>query len=508
MYTLKALAFIRAAALIAVALIPAAALSQRHSPPLITEGTKILFVGNENVGSEGGLHNHIRRSLALASDPIRIEAAWISMYDKPSLVDMFTDSLLRRIQTGTDSLLVITSGDSDAMLRFAGLAEVHKRKLIFFQAWAKNPVADSGGMRGFRERTLEEARRLKALEREHGIRVAPVGLIYYDLIVDPVPFWALREDYLFTPGASVQNDLGSLVNVAAIYAAANRQSPVGLPSRDPFPAELVRALQERVWNICREWEDDIIKLKPIPDKYAEPLWTPLVANADSILFVGNSYIGAEGGLDNHLSRMSQLMNPPLHLNVQSIIHWGQGLGRMYNDSVLKAIATGGKKLVVVTSGPDEQMLRFAEAISKAGSRMMVHMTWPTNPTLNGNNLHAYRDRLLKLVGQMRAFESASGIAVAPCGLVFYDLLVDPPKLEGLRIDWMYMEEDIHQNHIGTMINAATHYAVMTGRSPVGLPMWDPWPPQLVREVQQRAWKIVKEWKAGQLMIPNAVPFKK
>ncbi|MDR2497963.1 MAG: hypothetical protein LBD28_00795 [Tannerellaceae bacterium] len=504
MYTFKALAFIRIATLIAATLIPFAALSQLQPAPLIVEGTKILFVGNDNVGSDGGLNNHIRRSLAAASAPLRIEADWIGMYDKPSLEDMFTDSLLRRIETGSDDLLVVTSGSSDAMLRFAALAKTHKRKIIFFQAWAKNPLVDSGGMKGFRDRSLEEARRMKALEREHGLRIVPVGLIYYDLIVDPVRFWTLREDYLFTPGSSVQNDLGILVNVAAIYAAANRQSPVGLPSWDPFPSELVRAMQERVWRISREWDAGIVNLKPIPDKYAEPLWTPLVQNADSILFIGNSYIGSEGGLDNHLSRMSQQMNPPLRLNVKSIIHWGQGLGRMYNDSVLKEIATGGKQLVVVTSGPNELLLKFAEAISKAGSKMMVHMTWATNPTLNENDLIAYRERSQRLAEQMKAFETTTGIAVAPCGLVFYDLLIDPPAVEGgLRLDWMYMEANIHQNHIGTMINAATHYAVMTGRSPVGLPIWDPWPPKLVREVQERAWKIVKEWKAGHILIKDA-----
>ncbi len=90
--------------------------------------------------------------------------------------------------------------------------------------------------------------------------------------------------------------------------------------------------------------------------------------------------------------------------------------------------------------------------------------------------------------------------VAPCGLVFYDLVVDPPDVPGLRPDWVFMSENIHQGQIGTMANAATHYAVMTGRSPVGLPMWDPYPPKLVKAVQERAWKIVQDWKAGKVVV--------
>jgi len=59
-----------------------------------------------------------------------------------------------------------------------------------------------------------------------------------------------------------------------------------------------------------------------------------------------------------------------------------------------------------------------------------------------------------------------------------------------------------------MVNAATNYAVMTGRSPVGLQMWDPYPPELVKAVQERAWQIVLDWKADKTVIkpvPDNLP---
>jgi hypothetical protein len=48
--------------------------------------------------------------------------------------------------------------------------------------------------------------------------------------------------------------------------------------------------------------------------------------------------------------------------------------------------------------------------------------------------------------------------------------------------------------------AASRYAVMTGRSPVGLPMCDPYPPELVEAVQERAWQIVRDLKPDRIVV--------
>ena len=124
-------------------------------------------------------------------------------------------------------------------------------------------------------------------------------------------------------------------------------------------------------------------------------------------------------------------------------------------------------------------------------------------------MQRFNEQTTRLVEQMKSFEKETGVPIAPCGLVFYDLIVDPPDLPlTLRTDWVYMVENIHQNHIGTMANAATHYAVMTGRSPIGLQMWDPYPPELVKAVQERAWRIVQDWKADKTVIkpvPEKLP---
>jgi hypothetical protein len=63
-----------------------------------------------------------------------------------------------------------------------------------------------------------------------------------------------------------------------------------------------------------------------------------------------------------------------------------------------------------------------------------------------------------------------------------------------------MVENIHQNHLGTMANIAAHYGVLTGQPPIGLPMWDPYPPDLVKALQMRAWEIIQDWKKGEVNI--------
>ena len=128
------------------------------------------------------------------------------------------------------------------------------------------------------------------------------------------------------------------------------------------------------------------------------------------------------------------------------------------------------------------------------------MTWGRNPTINDKGMDGYKKGTLEIAELCKAFERDMGVPVVPCGLIYYDLIVNPPVLRDatLRKDWVFMEENIHQNHVGTMVNVAAHYAVMTGRSPVGLPMWDPYPAELVRAIQERTWDIVRKWKRGEI----------
>jgi hypothetical protein len=482
------------------------------TPPLLETGDQVLFIGNSKIGSEGGLQHHFRRTIAKAQPPLEIETYWESMYDRTTLSEMYTDELIERITTGPDSIILVSDGTQEAMEKFKQLIQQHGKTMIIFATWADNPFLPGNSLDDFHLQTKDWIERAATFGKLRRIPVVPSGLIFYDLLIKPPSYPGLRPDFLFVPGSSVQNDLGTMVNVAAIYAVLTGRSPVGLPIWDPFPQELIQDIEERVWEIVQQWQQDKIKLRPVTDyrspaslavinmNSSPPLWSPLIRNGDSILYVGNSYIGTEGGLNNHFARMMGEVTPTMEIHTNSHIFWGQGLQRMYTDEVRADIADHKYDMVVVTSGPTELLQQFREDIQAAGSEMMVHMTWGRNPTINEEGIAGYRKQTIEIVETMRAFESSTGVPIAPCGLVFYDLIVDPPAVEGLRQDWVYMVENIHQNHLGTMVNAATHYAVMTGRSPVGLPMWDPYPKELVKAVQERAWKIVQDWKEGQIEI--------
>lgn len=483
-----------------------------YAQGILSDGQKILFVGNSMVGSEGGLHHHFRRTLKRMEHPVTVSTDWIAMYDKPTLSEMLTDALRKRIEEGDDNIIVVQSGAVNDLQSFADLIAKFNKKMVVFGVWPDNPFLDGNSFAGFSAETSRQYGQLKTFEMDRSVLVAPCGMAFQDLLAQR-PDTQLRSDFLFTPGGSVQNDLGTIVNVAMLYAVMSGKSPVGLPVWDPFPKKLVGEIQARVYETYKKWKKNNLAITPYKDQRHRlqatkadvgqvPAWEPLLKNNSRIFYVGNSFIGTEGGLENHFPRLLTEIRSPYNVKTRSRIFWGQGLPRMFTNEVRDQIRQGEEDLIVVTSGQRAYLDSFYHEISAARKKMAVHMTWGRNPTLHKDGMGGYRESTREIVEASRAFEQETGIPVIPCGLIFYDLVANPPALKdiSLRQDWVFMEEDIHQNHIGTMVNAAAHYAVLTGQSPVGLPMWDPYPEELVKAVQQRTWDIVKKWKKGEIVI--------
>ncbi|MCB0670026.1 MAG: hypothetical protein KDC80_29570 [Saprospiraceae bacterium] len=463
----------------------------------------ILFVGNSKVGSEGGLHHHFRRTVNTHDSLANLSTHWFSMYNRQTLGEMLTPEVLSRLAGKEDEYVIVQSGSIEEMHKFASAVRDAGSQMLVLGAWADNPFLQGNSLETFYRETRRRTEEWKAFENETGLPVIPCGLIYYDLLVNPLKFYPLRPDYLFVPGSSVQNDLGTIVNVAAIYAAMTGKSPVGLPVWDNFAPELIQLLQERVFNLWHQWKsgtyDWIQTMPPVVPKALTEVsrkrhWKNLIEDGDRILYIGNSFIGTEGGLENHFPRLLREIDPGLELETKSMIFWGQGLARMWTDEVQEEISNGQYDLVIVTSGPTEILQQFREIIEAAGSKMAIHMTWGRNPTINDAGMQGFKRQTEDIVEKMEQFEAETGVPVIPCGLIYYDLVANPPPDFNLRPDWPFMVENIHQNHLGTMANAAAHYAVLTGRSPVGLPMWDPYPRSLIEALQERTWEVVEEWK--------------
>jgi len=480
--------------------------AEAESP--LQDGDSVLFLGNSKIGSEGGLHNHVRRTAAKATPSLRIETAWFNAYGAQSVADLLTDEAKARLRSGNDKLVVLQSGEPEGMKQVAALCREANRPLAILMAWPDQYRS----IDTFRREVAASLPVVQQVATETGAKVIPSGLLYYDLLAAP-PAKGLREDWLFVPGSAVQNDLGTLVNVAATYAVATGRSPVGLPCWEPFPTELVEAIEARVWQVVQDWQAGHAELRPLPDTTLSEAqrvpaseaasWPAVIGDGQSLYYVGNSFIGTEGGLDNHFRRMLAITTPPWQLRNRCDIFWGQPLDRMATNAVMRQIAEGKHDLVVVTSGNVEVLNRFKTAIDAADSKMAVHMTWGRNPTINQGGVAAFREQTIQIVDSMKAFEKANGVPVVPCGLVFYDLVTDPPKIPGLRTDFVFMPENIHQGQLGSFVNLATHYAMLCGRSPVGLPHWDPYPPELTQAVTERAWQIVQDWKSDRITFKPA-----
>ncbi|MCB0855810.1 MAG: hypothetical protein KDD63_26495, partial [Bacteroidetes bacterium] len=421
-----------------------------------------------------------------------------------TLKDMLTDEIKERITHGNDHLIILQSGAINEMQAFVKLIREAGKEVMIFQVWDENTMLRNEEDK--REAVSSYSSLLSFCQTNH-IKLAPAGIAYNQLMEKPPKGHHLRPDYLYVPEGIVQNNLGTMVNVASIYASLSGESPVGLPSWEPFDKELVKAIQTRTFSVYKNWQKGKIKLEitnksnelaQVAIQNSEPAWEPVLKTDSKIYYVGNSYIGTEGGLENHFPRLLREVNSPYQISTKSQIFWGQGLQRMFQPNVKKQIAEGPEDLVVVTSGPRVYMDSFYTEITSVGKKMAIHMTWGRNPTINDQGMEGFKNQTKAIVETTMKFEEETGVPVIPCGLIFYDLVKNPPQFENIKLreDWVFMVENIHQNHLGTMINASAHYAVLTGQSPVGLPMWDPYPEELVRVLQERTWQIVKDWKAG------------
>lgn len=184
-----------------------------------------------------------------------------------------------------------------------------------------------------------------------------------------------------------------------------------------------------------------------------------------MFFVGNSFTGNDGGLPIHLEHAWPHASLPLHVQTDAQYFWGQGLGAMYTPAVVDAIEGGRFDTCVVTSGTIDEMTRFAALVERHCDHFVVFMTWARNPTIS--TMREFRDGTAAIVDDLRELERRTSAHVIPSGLVFYDLVATPPRA-GLREDWLFFPQNIHQNGAGVAINVYVAYAALVAESPVGI----------------------------------------
>jgi hypothetical protein len=181
---------------------------------------------------------------------------------------------------------------------------------------------------------------------------------------------------------------------------------------------------------------------------------PVASAAPRVLFVGNS-LTAANDLPAMVARIGGYetdMRAPGGYALED--HWNL-------TDVRDAIAQGGYRFVVLQQGPSslsesganlvQWTKTFADAIRTAGATPLVYMVWP----------ESYRRYALNaVISNYRRAARDSGSLLAPAGEVWKRA----PSLP------LYGPDGFHPSRLGTYAAAVTIAAVLSDRSPVGLPL--------------------------------------
>lgn len=262
--------------------------------------------------------------------------------------------------------------------------------------------------------------------------------------------------------------------------------------------------------------------------YAEPLAPP--DGPLSVYFIGHSLIARD------MPAMLQQLAPEGH-SYESQLGWGAELqahwepdielrgGDRENDhprfrEAREAVASGDYDVLVLTEKVSlEDSIKYHESWrylslwaqeawrANPETRAYLYETWHQLDDSDGwlNRLDTDLARLWEREIVDRALSDIGGdqpIYIIPAGQVmarFVRALEETGGVDGLTTQSDLFRDDIHPNDIGYYLVALTHYAVIYGRSPVGLPIKldraDGTPaaapgPEAARLMQQIVWDVV------------------
>lgn len=216
---------------------------------------------------------------------------------------------------------------------------------------------------------------------------------------------------------------------------------------------------------------------------------PEVDPPDSILFVGNSYTFANGGMDSVFAMLVESAHPGCGLVTGMVAVGGYTLQDHWNDPATMAEIGRGWDLVVFQEQSTrpltdpglmwEYAVLLGEAVEEAGGHPGFFMTWArewapgTTWELAGAYFHA---------GAL-----ADGM-VAPAGLAWSAVLEESPGFD------LYEGDGSHPTARGTYLAALVIYSSIWGESPAGIsyspdPTLMPWEMEMLQET---AWETVQE----------------
>ena len=202
---------------------------------------------------------------------------------------------------------------------------------------------------------------------------------------------------------------------------------------------------------------------------------PQVENPMRVLLVGNSYLYYGDSLHNHLRRMVMAADPSTEKKLQyksatiggarlehHDIDWLTTPGRIGVKEPFELVVLQGGSVAPLSEKRREDfkatVAKYAEVIRSRGGQVALYMTHvyvPPHKQTAPENL-ALTESLYVETG------NAVGALVIPVGLAFEEAYRRKPGIQ-LHKDY----DGSHPDLIGTYLAAATAYAAIYGKSPVG-----------------------------------------
>jgi hypothetical protein len=232
--------------------------------------------------------------------------------------------------------------------------------------------------------------------------------------------------------------------------------------------------------------------------------------ASAIIWVGNSFFFFNNGIHRFVGGLAAAAGKDGRLRNTMVTMGGAGIDWHDLDSYLKPDSkvgwysfVGDNEIVFNKPGRQfdtvvimdcsqcpihpqlksifqEYVKKDVEIARKYGVRPVLFMSW------------AYKDApqmTAQLADAYTAEANAHDVLVIPAGLAFAKSIAKRPDLE------LFQPDKRHPTLPGTYLAAATSYAALTGKSPVGNTYTGGVDPQTARVLQTVAWETVEEYYA-------------
>jgi hypothetical protein len=212
-----------------------------------------------------------------------------------------------------------------------------------------------------------------------------------------------------------------------------------------------------------------------------------------VLFVGNSYSLYNNGIYTHVREFARAGDAEAAKSQIFRLTAISAANLKDQAGAITAMLKQNKWDVVVLQGNSSEPLpedkarvesfresarRYDKEIREAGGRTAFFMTW------------AYQDKPDMIAPVREAYESIGnelGALVVPVGLAFARSIKERPAVV------LHVKDKQHPALAGTYLAAATLYAALYGKSPVGSPYTADLDPEVAKYLQGVAWETVKEY---------------